>query len=467
MSDPRARVLVVDDEKLIRWSVSERLARSGYEVRMAESGEQALVELGQFSPDLMVLDVKMSGIDGLETLKRARRMRPDLEVLMMSAHSTVDLAVEAMKEGATDFLVKPFSLVALEAAAARALATHRTREQIQAARGSNGDAAAGLAAIIGTSPAMMQVKNLVQRVAGSDATSVLVEGESGTGKEVVARAIHTASQRAARPMLQVNCAALPDALLESEIFGHERGSFTNAHQQKRGLFELAEGGSVLLDELGELPPGGQAKLLTFMENKTFRRVGGTAELRADVRILGATNVNLEERAAAGQFRADLFFRLNVVRITLPPLREHPEDIPLLVGHFIARFNEDLGRQVRGITPAALDAMVAHPWPGNVRELRNIVERAIILHAEVDELRSEHLPDGLGRASGGRLSVPPAAAAAGAPGPPAPACGLEEAEKRLISEALASAHGNQSQAARLLGISRDTLRYRMKRKHSLL
>jgi DNA-binding NtrC family response regulator len=458
MTNSPARILVVDDEKLIRWSVGERLQRGGYEVLSAESGEEALEILAAQSPDLVLLDVRLPGIDGLVTLQRALGQSPELAVLMMSAHSTVDIAVEAMKHGAIDFLVKPFPFQALDAAVERALTTARTRRQIQALTEERRGGGEALAALVGRSAGMEQVRALASRLSGSDSTTVLIEGESGAGKEVVARAIHFSSGRAERPFLQVNCAALPEHLLESELFGHERGSFTDAHTQKRGLFESAEGGTVMLDEIGDLHPGGQAKLLRLLENKTFRRVGGVTELRTDVRVLAATNVNLEERVAEGRFRADLFFRLNVVRIVMPPLRDHPEDVPTLCAHFIARFNQEMKRQVKGVNAAAMQMLQAHRWPGNVRELRNVIERAFILHAGAEELRPEHLPAELRGAVAARRPEKPA---------PLPQDGLvlEDAERKLIQEALERSSGNQSRAARLLGISRDTLRYRLK-KHNM-
>ena len=452
------RILVVDDEKLIRWSVGERLQRDGYEVLSAESGEEALELVAANAPDLMLLDVRLPGIDGLATLQRALALHPDVSVLMMSAHSTVDIAVEAMKHGAVDFLVKPFPFQSLDAAVERALAAARTRRQIAALTSERKGATESLGTLVGRSAAMENVRGMVSRLSASDATTVLIEGESGSGKEVVARAIHFGSARADRPFLQVNCAALPEHLLESELFGHERGAFTDAHSQKRGLFETADGGTVMLDEIGDLHPGGQAKLLRLLENKTFRRVGGVTELRADVRVLAATNVNLEERVAEGRFRADLFFRLNVVRIRVPALREHAEDIPLLTAHFVARFNQEMRRQVRGVAPAAMDRLQDYRWPGNIRELRNVVERAFILHHNADEVRPEHLPPEL-RGESTRRAEKPATAV------PAEGLVLEDVEKRLIQQALERSSGNQSRAARLLGISRDTLRYRLK-KHGM-
>ncbi|HET6923184.1 MAG TPA: sigma-54 dependent transcriptional regulator [Anaeromyxobacteraceae bacterium] len=453
-----ARILVVDDEKLIRWSVGERLQRDGYEVIAAETGEEALELVAASVPDVMLLDVRLPGIDGLATLQRALALHPDVSVLMMSAHSTVDIAVEAMKHGAVDFLVKPFPFQSLDAAVQRALAAARTRRQIAALTSERKGGVESLGTLVGQSAAMENVRGMTSRLSASDATTVLIEGESGSGKEVVARAVHFGSARADRPFLQVNCAALPEHLLESELFGHERGAFTDAHTQKRGLFETAEGGTVMLDEIGDLHPGGQAKLLRLLESKTFRRVGGVAELRADVRVLAATNVNLEERVSEGRFRADLFFRLNVVRIRVPPLREHAEDIALLTAHFIARFNQEMKRHVRGVAPGAMDLLRAYHWPGNIRELRNVVERAFILHASVEEMRPEHLPPEL-RGEVSRKAEKPA------PTVPAEGLVLEDVEKRLIREALERSTGNQSKAARLLGISRDTLRYRLK-KHGM-
>ena len=455
---PQARVLVVDDEKLIRWSVAERLQRDGYEVLSAESGEQALEILAATPPDLMLLDVRLPGMDGVQTLQRALTIHPELAVLMMSAHSTVDIAVDAMKHGAVDFLVKPFPFQALDAAVERAIASARTRRQI-AALTSDRRSAGPLEAIVGGSAMIEQVRSMIGRLASSDTTTVLIEGESGSGKEVVARAIHYRSARAERPFMQVNCAALPEHLLESELFGHERGAFTDAHTQKRGLFESAEGGSVMLDEIGDLPPGGQAKLLRLLENKTFRRVGGVQELRCDVRVIAATNVNLEERVSDGRFRADLFFRLNVVRIAVPALRDHAEDVATLAAHFIARFNQEMKRTVLGVSGGAMEMLRAYPWPGNVRELRNVIERAFILHAGADEIRPEHLTPEL------RKAAPAKRPDKLVPNITEEGLVLDDVEKKLITEAMERASGNQSKAARLLGVSRDTLRYRLK-KHGM-
>ena len=447
------RVLVVDDEKLIRWSVSERLSRKGYQVSAAETGERALELLAAERPGVMLLDVRLPGIDGLETLRRALVLQPDLVVVMMSAHGTVDIAVEGMKRGAVDFLSKPFPLAMLDAAVARAHAAAGAR-RLLAGAGPERPAGAGADGMVGSSPALERIRAMVQRIAASDFATVLVEGESGTGKELVARAIHLQGARASKPFLCVNCAALPELLLESELFGHERGAFTDAREQKVGLFEAAAGGTVMLDEIGDLPAGGQAKLLRLLENRTFRRVGGVAEIHSDVRVVAATNADLEARVSEGRFRADLYFRLNVVRVLLPPLHERKEDVALLAAAFIARYNVEMKRRLRGISQPALALLEAYRWPGNVRELRNVIERALILHGDIEELRPEHLPDAIREAPPAPLAVPDGAPPQGAR--------LEAMERQMICDALSRSGGNQSKAARLLGVSRDTLRYRQKR-----
>ncbi len=445
MTGSAARILVVDDEKLIRWSVGENLTRRGFEVETAETGERALELVTSLRPQVALLDVRLPGMDGVAVLRRALALDPDLVVVMMSAHGTIDLAVDAMKVGAADFLVKPFPLTSLDDAIDRAIATAISRQHRVGE-----DQADHTASLVGASPGMARVREIINRLAASDATTVLIEGESGSGKEVVARCVHAGSSRAGRPFTQINCAALPEQLLESELFGHERGAFTDARAQKRGLIEVAEGGSLMLDEIGDLAAGSQAKLLRLLEERTFRRVGGVAEQRADVRVIAATNVDLRARMEEKRFRSDLFFRLNVVRIPVPPLRDRREDVPLLCSFFIGRYNEQLKRQVRGVSADALELLTRYHWPGNVRELRNTVERAFILYPNADELRVEHLPPELREGSH-----------------PAPhssegSLSLDETERRLIVEAMDKCRGNQSQAARLLAVSRDTLRYRLKK-----
>ena len=464
MTEP-AHILVVEDEKLIRWSLQERLTRSQYRVSSAESGEDALAQLHASSPDVMLLDVRLPGIDGLDVLQRALVLHPELVVVLMSAHGTVDIAVEGMKRGAVDFLVKPFPLTTLDAAVNRALGAAATRRMLMGPV-SKGEGAGGGPSLVGQSPAMVQIRGLVARIATNDAATVLIEGESGTGKEVVARGIHAQSARAQKPFLGINCAAVPEHLLESELFGHERGAFTDARAQKTGLFEAAAGGTVMLDEIGDLPAGGQAKLLRLLENRTFRRVGGVVEIDSDVRVIAATNVDLEQRVADGRFRPDLYFRINVVRIVIPPLRDHLKDVPLLAVAFISRYNEQLKRKVRGVSPEALQILSAYRWPGNVRELRNVIERAMVLHGEIDQVRPEHLPESICKNRPDLTPQPPPRSdPAPKGGSPPESMELNAVERRLIQDAMQKSHGNQSLAARLLGVTRDTLRYRLK-KHLL-
>jgi DNA-binding NtrC family response regulator len=449
----RGRVLVVDDESLIRWSINEHLSRAGFEVEEAETGELALEALARFSPDLMLLDVRLPGMDGPETLRLALDARPDLAVVMMSAHGTVNVAVEAMKAGALDFLTKPFAMEQLDTAVGRALAAASTRRKIVDFGGTpDGERPQTL---IGDSAAMEQIRGVITGLGAANTSTVLIEGESGTGKEVVALAIHHGSSRAKKPFLQVNCAALAETLLDSELFGHEKGAFTDARTQKRGIFESAAGGTVFLDEIGDLPASGQAKLLRLLENRTFRRVGGNEELTADVRVIAATNVDLEERVTEGSFRTDLYFRLNVVCIETPPLREHLEDVPSLVAHFVARFNAAMKRGVGGVAPEAMAVLRRYGWPGNVRELRNVVERAFAMHGSMDEIRLEHLPPAI------RNTPVPQHAEGGLPGS-LDVRVLEDTERTMLNEALRRSGGNQSKAARMLGISRYMLRYRLRK-----
>ncbi len=454
MVPTRARVLVIDDEKLIRWSVGERLTRTGFEVVTLESAEQGLEHLAEHRPEVALFDVRLPGMDGVALLGRALAIHPDLVVVMMSAHSSIDVAVQAMKDGALDFLVKPFPLNQLDVAVERALAVSVSRRQLTQSSSEPRDERHG--AMVGASRAFKVMVGTLDKLVASQAT-VLILGESGSGKEFVARNIHYRSARALKPFLQINCAAMPEHLLESELFGHERGAFTDAHARKEGLFEAADGGTVLLDEIGDLPLAGQAKLLRLLEERRFRRVGGSGEIAVDVRVLAATNVNLEERVKDGRFRADLFFRLNVIRVEVPPLRERREDVGLMSSHFMARVSHDLGRPPpRGIAGGAMEALQAYAWPGNVRELRNVIERALILHPGIDELRPEHLPAEITRHREAGAPVPSEGGAQ---------LSLQDTERKLIVEALEKTLGNQTRAAKLLGISRDTMRYRM-HKHGL-
>ena len=442
-----ANVLVVDDEDLVRWSLRERLARDGHAVSEAATVAAALDKIGS-DIDLVLLDLRLPDGDGLTLLRRIKELSPDTLVILMTAYSTVQNAVEAMRLGAFHYVNKPFNLDEVVLLVEKALETRQLRREVRALRTSQGREFA-FDAIIGESEAMRQVKSLLARVASSRASTVLLTGETGTGKDLAAKAIHYNSDRATKAFVNITCSALPEQLLESELFGHERGAFTDARQQKRGLLETADGGTAFLDEIGEMTPGLQSKLLRFLEEKTFKRVGGLADVRVDVRVIAATNRNLEEEVKAGKFREDLFYRLHVMPITLPPVRERRGDVPLLAAYYIDRFNREFRKRVRGLTPAARKLLEQYQWPGNVRELRNAIERAMLL---IDREWLE--PDDFTTLT---RSVSPTQFKL-----PAEGVNLEELERQLLVQALERARGNQSQAAQLLGINRDQVRYRMEK-----
>jgi len=446
-------ILVVDDEHLIRWSLEQVLRRDGYGVVQAGTGADA-IRLAQLeSPDLVLLDIQLPDANGLEILERLRAADPDLPVIMITAHGGVESAVRAMKLGAHDYIIKPVNFEELTLAIRKALETRSLRREVARFQAEQREGAR-LADLVGQSRAIRDLAALIERIAQSDATTVLLEGESGTGKDLVARIIHFESARARAPFLALNCVALPEHLLESELFGHEKGAFTDAKGLKKGLFEQADGGTVYLDEIGDMKPDLQAKLLRLIEEKSFRRVGGLRDFRVDVRIIAATNRDLGRALEQGEFRKDLYYRLKVFPLRLPPLRERREDILPLAYHFIARFNNEMGREVREIHPQAQSCLTAHAWPGNVRELRNVLERALIL-ANGPMLHVEHLPTEVG-------APDPAPDRAAPMALPAEGVRLEEVERDLVRQALGATGGNQVRAARLLGISRDALRTRMKK-----
>ena len=445
-------ILVVDDEELIRWSIAERLRSEGHEILEAGTAAEAL-KLAEGGVDLVLLDYQLPDGDGVAFPKKLREMDPDAIVIMLTAHHHLSLVVEAMRAGAFDYAPKPFDLDDVTLRVARALETTRLRRELRTLRETLSQPYSP-SSIIGDSGPMQDVKALVRKIATSPGSTVLITGESGTGKDLVAKVIHYSSSRADRPFLNVTCSAMPEALLESELFGHERGAFTDAHRQKRGLLEQAADGTVFLDEIAELPQALQAKLLRFLEDRAFRRVGGSADIHVNVRVIAATNRNLEQTVGEGKFRADLYYRLNVLRVEVPPLRARGDDIARLAEFFAATFGKEFKRQVRGCSAEGEAALRAYDWPGNVRELRNVVERAVLLaENEILEPGDFELPHA------GHAHV---AHAYGAMSLPDGGVQLEDVEKGLVIQALERVGGNQTRAAALLGLHRDQVRYRIEK-----
>jgi two-component system response regulator AtoC len=465
---PTARILVIDDERMIRWSIEQTLQAAGYEIAAAETAGEGLALFRQLLPEVVFLDVRLPDEDGLTVLKRIKEESgQDTAVIVMTAFGEIRAAVEAMRLGAYDYLKKPFDFEELEVIVGKALETTHLKREVGELREER-KKSYGVENIVGQSKPMQQVMVLVDKVAQSDGATVLLQGENGTGKDLFARAIHFRSKRADGPFVDISCTAMPETLFESELFGYEKGAFTDAKALKRGLLELADGGTLFLDEVGDMPLISQAKLLKVLESRQFKRLGGVVDHRVDIRIIAATNRDLDGAVREGRFREDLYYRLKVVPILLPALRDRREDIPLLLDHYMARYNADFRKNFRRVSPEALRLLMAYSWPGNVRELRNLVERVMILE-KGDTILAEHLPPEItsptaagretGAAGSSENAAPPGAAQYRLP--PTGVC-LDEVEKDLVRQALEAAEGNQTRAAQLLGISRDQLRYRMQK-----
>lgn len=450
-------ILIIDDEKTIRWSLAEALHASGYETVDADGAATGVARFREATPDLVLLDMKLPDGSGLDVLKSVKNEDPGVPVIMMTAYAEVETAVEAMKSGAYDFVAKPYSVEKLRVTIANALENERLRTEIAYLRsGTTGGSV--FKSFIGRSPAMLEIFDKIRKIGQSKANTILITGESGSGKELVARAIHSCSYDDPRPFMEINCASVPETLLESELFGYEKGAFTDAKTRKKGLAELAEGGTLFLDEIGEMGITLQSRLLRVLENKTFRRVGGVKDLTVNTRIVSATNRDLVGAIKDKVFREDLYYRLKVIPLHIPPLRERREDVPLLVNHFVDRFNRELGKQVAPPGADVMEYLVRYDWPGNVREMRNVIERAMLLEAQ-DELLVAHLPTEIrGHTGGGDMPTVRASSAVVDSFFPKT---LRDVERVQIERTLEETHGNKSRAAAILGISRQTLREKLK------
>ncbi len=441
----KGKILVVDDEPSARSALAELLRAENYEIETAGDGFKALGRMQESTPDLVLTDLNMPGMDGVELLRKVKEDNAGLPVVLMTAFAGVETAVSAMRDGAEDYLTKPLNTDELLIVLARAIDAAKLRREAAELRGRLKERYS-FANIVGSSQEMQRVFKSVAQIAPSRAT-VLLTGESGTGKELVAAAVHQHSPRAAGPFVKLHCAALAESLLESELFGHERGAYTGADRKREGRFEQAHGGTLFLDEIGEISLSTQVKLLRVLQEREFERVGGSQTVRVDVRVIAATNRDLKEMVAAGTFREDLFYRLNVINLTLPSLRHRPSDVPALAMHFLKRYADENAKSVTTISPDALSQLTSYPWPGNVRELENVIERAVVL-AEGDGIGLQHLPQELAAVS--RRSGPP----------PIPGSTLDELERFAILKTMESVGGATSKAAEILGISVRKIQYKL-------
>ena len=467
------KILIVDDEKLVRWALTQKCAEFGYQTMEAESGEEALKALQSDTADLVLLDVHLPDLSGIEVLEKLKASGETRNIIMMTADPQLDDVKAALRLGAYDFISKPINFEELDVTLQNALEAGALRTEVESLRGEV-RRRAGYHDVIGVSRKITELMKFVYKVAASEATTILIQGESGTGKDLVAKAIHYRSSRGERPFVAINCSAIPETLIEAELLGHEKGAFTDAKAMKKGLFEVADGGTLFLDEIGELSPLLQAKLLRVLEDQVIRRVGGVRDIQVDVRVIAASNRDLEREVREGRFRQDLYYRLAIISIFLPALRERKEDILPLVDFFLAHYNKKFRKSVQGLNEETRRLLMNHDWPGNVRELKNALERAMILE-EGNQLKSEDLPFSVASGRSGTVNAENQASSAAINATPAdgkrrlpplsiPEGGtsLEDVEHALVELALQQSHGNQIRAAKLLNISRDALRYKMKK-----
>jgi DNA-binding NtrC family response regulator len=478
----KEKVLIVDDDQMIRWALTEALRNWGYASVEAGTVNAALATFDSDQPAAVLLDVNLPDGSGLDGLREIKRRQPDAVVIMMTGSVLVADTIAALRGGAYDFVGKPINLEELQITIRNGIEAQSLRKEVRLIRRERARQFS-FDQIVGDSPGLRDVFALAKKVAESEVSSVLLQGESGTGKDMVAKAIHYGSRREELPFIAINCAAIPANLIESELFGYEKGAFTDAKARKEGLFEQAEGGTLFLDEIGELELSVQAKLLRVLEEGSFRRVGGLRDLPLDVRVIASSNRDLKAESETGKFRLDLYYRLSVIQIDIPPLRERADDAILLAQHYVTQFNERLRKRVRGLTPEVAETFRNYPWPGNVRELRNVIERVMILE-DGDLITTTYLPRGLGK-DGSELTHTVAAAVSSTPGKhdaqraeqiqsdqpqtsrlgfqlPPEGVVLDDVEMSLVRQALQHSNGNQTRAAELLGISRDQLRYRLKK-----
>ncbi len=442
---PNARILVVDDERSARSGLEKLLTGDGYQVATAEDGRVALQAAAEFSPHVVITDLKMPNMDGMELIKHLHEQDPELPVVVITAFGDVDSAVAAMRAGAENFLAKPIDFDALSVVIERSLANRALRAEAKTLRWQLSERdGSGMANMVGSSPAMQEIYTVARQVAAARAT-VLITGDSGTGKGVLAQGIHELSPRANKPFVTLHCASLSESLLESELFGHEKGSFTGADRRRIGRFEQARGGTLFLDEVGEIPPSIQVKLLRVLQEKKFERVGGNEEIQVDVRLVAATNRDLAEDVREGRFREDLFYRLNVVHVEMPPLRVRGNDVLLLANHFLAAYSKENGKDVRGFSNDARNKILEHTWPGNVRELENAIERAVVM-CQSNTIQAGDMPVNVAPPRGHGIQIPGSS--------------MGDIERHAILSTLDACNGSTTKAAKILGISVRTIQYRL-------